>query len=149
MTDIILDKLISLFPKEGTIGIIGVGNLGTQIRDFARNRGLHTLLCDPPRNLEEATELGETFFALWGNGMGGCELTNTEMETFVPLDSLKAADIITIQVPLTNDGPYPTYGLITRDFLDSCKATKILCFSAHDVIAKNASNDPRLFFYKS
>ena len=93
--DILAEKLAT----AKTSGLVGVGQLGTRLRELAEKNGVKTLLCDPPRNLDEATELGESFFNLWGNGMGGCELTGAGLETYLPLDSLAVADVISIQVP--------------------------------------------------
>ena len=70
--DILAEKL----AMAKTIGLVGVGQLGTRLRELAEKKGVKTLLCDPPRNLDEATELGESFFNLWGNGMGILKIKN-------------------------------------------------------------------------
>ena len=127
------------------VGLVGVGKLGTRLRELAEKKGVKTLLCDPPRNLDEATELGESFFNLWGNGMGGCELTGAGLETFLPLDSLAVADVICIQVPLTVEKPFPTVGMITTDFLSKCRQdTCIICFSSREVVAEDVRGDSRI-----
>ena len=139
--DILAEKLAT----AKTIGLVGVGQLGTRLRELAEKKGVKTLLCDPPRNLDEATELGESFFNLWGNGMGGCELTGAGLETFLPLDSLAVADVISIQVPLTVDKPFPTVGLITAEFLSKCRPdTCIICFSSREVVAEDVRGDSRI-----
>ena len=139
--DILAEKLAT----AKTIGLVGVGQLGTRLRELAEKNGVKTLLCDPPRNLDEATELGESFFNLWGNGMGGCELTGAGLETFLPLDSLAAADVISIQVPLTVEKPFPTAGMITAEFLSKCRPdTYIICFSLREVVAEDVRNDSRI-----
>ena len=139
--DILAEKLAT----AKTIGLVGVGQLGTRLRELAEKKGVKTLLCDPPRNLDEATELGESFFNLWGNGMGGCELTGAGLETFLPLDSLAVADVISIQVPLTHDKPFPTAGMITAEFLSKCRPnTCIICFSSREVIAEDVRGDSRI-----
>ncbi|MBR4899666.1 MAG: hypothetical protein IKZ46_01885 [Victivallales bacterium] len=139
--DILAEKLAT----AKTIGLVGVGQLGTQLRELAEKKGVKTLLCDPPRNLDEATELGESFFNLWGNGMGGCELTGAGLETFLPLDSLAVADVISIQVPLTHDKPFPTAGMITDEFLSNCRPdTCIICFSSREVVAEDVRGDSRI-----
>ncbi len=139
--DILAEKL----PSAKTIGLVGVGKLGTRLRELAEKKGVKTLLCDPPRNLDEATELGESFFNLWGNGMGGCELTGAGLETFLPLDSLAVADVISIQVPLTHEKPFPTAGMITAEFLSNCRPdTCIICFSSREVVAEDVRGDSRI-----
>ena len=129
------------------VGLVGVGKLGTRLRELAEKKGVKTLLCDPPRNLDEATELGESFFNLWGNGMGGCELTGAGLETFLSLDSLAVADVISIQVPLTVEKPFPTAGMITAEFLSKCRPdTCIICFSSREVVAEDVRGDSRIHF---
>jgi len=143
--DILAEKLAT----AKTIGLVGVGQLGTRLRELAEKKGVKTLLCDPPRNLDEATELGESFFNLWGNGMGGCELTGAGLETFLPLDSLAVADVISIQVPLTQEKPFPTAGMITAEFLSKCRPnTCIICFSSREVVAEDVRNDSRIQYFE-
>ena len=141
--DILAEKL----AMAKTIGLVGVGQLGTQLRELAEKKGVKTLLCDPPRNLDEATELGESFFKLWGNGMGGCELTGAGLETFLPLDSLATADVICIQVPLTTEKPFSTVGMITAAFLSKCRSDAcIICFSSREVVAEDVRGDSRIHY---
>ena len=141
--DILAEKLAT----AKTIGLVGVGQLGTRLRELAEKKGVKALLCDPPRNLDEATELGESFFNLWGNGMGGCELTGEGLETFLPLDSLAVADVICIQVPLTAEKPFPTVGMITAAFLSKCHSDAcIICFSSREVVAEDVRDDSRIHY---
>ena len=128
-----------------SLGLVGVGRLGSAFRRLAVSRGVKVLLCDPPRSLAEAEELGERFFGLWGNGMGGCELTGEGLETFLPLHSLARADVIAVQVPLTDGGRFPTRGMLGMVFLRECSAgCRILNFSSPDVLTADAQNDPRV-----
>ena len=79
--------------------------------------------------------------------MGGCQLTNVGMETFVPLEKLARATVISIQVPLTQEGKYPTSGMITADFLATCRPdARILCWSSPEVVAPEVRGDKRLVF---
>ena len=85
-----------------TLGIIGVGNVGTRVAALAPALGLRVLLNDPPR---AAAEPG----AMW------CEL-----------DALLAqADIVTLHVPLTDAGPYATRALVDCRFLSNLKTGAI------------------------
>ena len=143
------DILAERLATAKAVGLVGVGKLGTRLRELAEKKGVKTLLCDPPRNLDEATELGESFFNLWGNGMGGCELTGAGLETFLPLDSLAVADVISIQVPLTHEKPFPTAGMITAEFLSKCRPnTCIICFSSREVVAEDVRNDSRIQYFE-
>ena len=63
-------------PHERTLGIVGVGHVGSLVREYAGAWGFRVLCCDPPR-----AAAGE--------------------EGFVTLDELLAgADIVTLHVPL-------------------------------------------------
>ena len=140
-----MNTMENLFTPEDLVGLVGVGKLGTRLLDEARKQGCQVILCDPPRAWAEADELSDTFFDLWGNGMGGCQLTNVGMETFVPLSSLARATLIAIQVPLTTLGRFATAGMITADFLATCRPdARIYCFSDPGVIAPEARRDPRI-----
>lgn len=128
-----------------SVGLVGVGTLGSKLRSIAEEIGCHVILCDPPRNFAEADELSQHFFELWGNGMGGCQVSNEGMEVFVPLESLARADVISVQVPLIDAPPFPTRDLINADFLAHLKPeAKLLCFSSPEVIATNARGDRRI-----
>jgi erythronate-4-phosphate dehydrogenase len=74
--------------KEKTLGIIGVGNVGSKVAKLAEALGLKVLLNDPPRARRE----GERAFV--------------NLETI-----LREADIITLHVPLTLSGEDKTFHL--------------------------------------
>ena len=78
--------------SDKTIGIIGCGNVGSQLRDFARTIGLKPLVYDPL--LAEAS--GDNEF---------CELA-----------AIQRCDIISVHVPLTRDTPYPTHKMLNARF---------------------------------
>ena len=87
-----------------TIGIIGVGNVGGRLADRVTALGLRPLLYDPPRAEHEGTE-GFT----------------TSLDTL-----LTESDIITLHVPLTKDGRYPTQGMVDPAFLKRCSRRPLL-----------------------
>lgn len=67
----VLSTIAALRPDAHTIGIVGVGHVGSIVNRWARANGFRTLLCDPPLGLNE------------------------------PLDQLAAqADVITFHTPL-------------------------------------------------
>jgi erythronate-4-phosphate dehydrogenase len=77
--------------KDKTIGIIGVGNVGSKVEKFARTLGMNVLLNDPPRARIE------------GN------------KPFVMLENvLYNADIVTVHVPLNMAGEDKTYHLFNE-----------------------------------
>ena len=71
-----------------TLGIIGVGNVGSRLDFKAKQLGITTLLNDPPR---QEIEGNKGFFDL-----------NTTLN----------ADIVTFHTPLTFTGSYPTHNLL-------------------------------------
>ncbi len=85
---LLLDSVYN-FPLQGkTIGIIGVGNVGSKVQTLAGSYGLRILLNDPPRAEKE----NNTVFT-------GIEQIMDE------------ADIITFHTPLAVGGEYPTFHL--------------------------------------
>ncbi len=79
--------------SEKTIGIVGVGNVGSKVARLCEIFGMKVLLNDPPRARVEG-----------GKG-------------FVELDEiLKKADIITLHVPLNLEGPDKTFHLADDAF---------------------------------
>jgi erythronate-4-phosphate dehydrogenase len=84
-----LDHKYSL--KDKTIGIIGVGNVGSKIESFAKAIGMNVLLNDPPRARIE--------------GDAGFVMLN---------DILGESDIITVHVPLNIVGTDKTYHLFNE-----------------------------------
>lgn len=134
-----------LFRKGDIVGLVGVGKLGTALQEQAMRMGCELILCDPPRALVEVDELSESFFDLWGNGMGGCQLSNAGMHPFVPLENLSRATVISIQVPVTSAGNYPTASMMTSAFLRKCRPdARILCWSPLEVFAPDARQDARI-----
>lgn len=96
-----LSVLMTLAQKDGwelarqTIGIVGVGHVGSKVARIAQNLGLKVLLNDPPRERAE------------GSG------------AFVSLHQIKKeATMITFHVPLTYSGRDKTYHLADQAFFD-------------------------------
>jgi erythronate-4-phosphate dehydrogenase len=93
-------KSVTLRGK--TLGVVGVGNVGSKVLRNARALGLQVLLNDPP--LADAS--GD--------------------RKFLPLDALMDCDFITLHVPLTKEGPYPTYHLFDAKQLGRMKPGAVL-----------------------
>ncbi|MBQ9475121.1 MAG: 4-phosphoerythronate dehydrogenase [Bacteroidales bacterium] len=86
-------------PQELTLGIVGVGNVGSKVTKVASAFGMKTLLCDPPRAERE--------------GCGG----------FVPLkEILEESDILTLHVPLTES----TRQMINEKSLEQARKLRML-----------------------
>jgi len=78
----------SFHLSDKTLGIIGVGNVGSRLDFKAKQLGITTLLNDPPRQEIEGKE------------------------NFVDLNTALSADIVTFHSPLTFSGSHPTYNLL-------------------------------------
>jgi erythronate-4-phosphate dehydrogenase len=98
-----------------TIGIVGVGNVGSKVDKLAKAIGMNVLLCDPPRQRRE----------------GGNQ--------FVPLAELvKKSDIITFHVPLNRNGEDKTFHMADERFFESFAESKIIFNSSRgEVIETN------------
>ena len=75
-----------------TLGIVGVGNVGSKVEKFARTIGMNVLLCDPPRARLEGKKNFHSLNAL-----------------------LSESDIVTVHVPLNVVGEYYTYHLFNEE----------------------------------
>ena len=129
------------------LGLLGVGSFGNKIRSFALSLGIppeNILLCDPPRSREEAEEINDALHTDWGNGMGGCYFSSEIKDTFLPLSSLAKADILSIQIPLTEENK----DLIGKEFLSLCSPKiKILSFSPEEIFEKEVRKQENIFFF--
>jgi erythronate-4-phosphate dehydrogenase len=86
--------------KGKTLGIIGVGNVGSLVAKKARGLGLSVLLNDPPRQEREPHNV----------------------HIFTSLEKLLAlADIVTLHVPLNRTGQYPTFHMANKNFFKQMK----------------------------
>jgi erythronate-4-phosphate dehydrogenase len=84
--------------KDKTLGIIGVGNVGSKVEKFARSIGMNVLLNDPPRARMEG-----------------------EMN-FYSLDTvLSGSDILTVHVPLNLVGQDQTWHLFNDESFQKIK----------------------------
>ena len=107
-----MQQTVSLQWKDDTIGIVGVGHVGTAVwRTLAELGCRHLLLCDPPRAL--AGDLPPD---------GGVWASMAQLQA--------EADIITLHIPLTTDGEYPTHHLASADFFNSLSRQPVVINAA-------------------
>lgn len=101
-----------------TLGVIGVGNVGRLAVRKARALGMNVLMNDPPRK-RQAIATGDM----------------TEAATFVELDELLAdADIITLHVPITKDGPDRTFHLADKTFFEKMRPGAVFINAARGTV---------------
>ncbi len=97
-----------------TIGIVGVGNVGTKVAKLAETLGMNILLNDPPREQVEGKK------------------------NFVSLNQVKEeADIISFHVPLSKTGPGKTYHLGDSGFFKNLKKKSIIINSSRGPVIDN------------
>ena len=102
-----------------TIGIVGVGNVGSRVAKVAQILGLHVLLNDPPRQKVENNNL------------------------FVPLEQIqREADFISFHVPLQKQGEFRTEALADENFFRNLRRAPFLINSSRgEVVCGEALKD--------
>lgn len=100
--------------KGLTLGIVGVGHVGTIVARWASELGYRVLLNDPPRAEVERNE------------------------NFVSLDRIKAeSDIITFHTPMVKQGRFATWHLCDAHFLQEIPRCRLLLNAARGGICDN------------
>jgi erythronate-4-phosphate dehydrogenase len=100
---------------DKTIGIVGVGNVGSRVAKACSTLGMRILLNDPPRAEKEK---------------------NTEI--FVDLETIKhEADIITFHTPLAKSGKYKTHHLADDNFFASLAKRPFIINAARGSVTDN------------
>ncbi len=112
--------------RNTTLGIIGVGHVGSRVARMAELLGMEVLLNDPPRQREE----GDAGFVALG-------------------ELLASSDIVTLHVPLNREGRDKTLGMVDEFFVSRMKAGAILINSSRgpviaDAIVKEALRNGHL-----
>lgn len=97
--------------SQYTIGIVGVGHVGSIVERWARGLEMNVMVCDPPRMRAEGGDQWSTL---------------TEIA--------EKADIITFHTPLNREGEDATYHLADDKFFASLKRSPIIINSARGPI---------------
>ena len=98
-----------------TLGIVGVGNVGSRTARLAEAIGLRVLRNDPPL----ARQTGDPIY--------------------LPMKALAEADIVTFHVPLTREGPDATYQMIDARLLGMLKPGTVLLNTSRGNVAEPAA----------
>lgn len=100
---ILLQESKGINLSEATIGIIGVGNVGSKVVKVAQELGMRVLLNDLPREDKEGKQ------------------------NFSSLQTLaKECNVLTFHVPLYKEGKYRTYHLADTAFFQSLKQKPVI-----------------------
>lgn len=98
-------------PEECTLGIVGVGHVGSLVKEYAEAWGFRVLCCDPPREERE--------------GLGFRSLEEVARE----------ADIITFHTPLDET----TFHLVDEHLLAMMKPETVVINSSRGAVVDNAA----------
>ncbi len=112
----LLQKEKGITLSEATIGIVGVGSVGSQVEKLARALGMKVLLNDPPRARRE----------------GNC--------CFSTLDEIcEKADIITFHTWLDTETEDKTYHLANEDFFAQLQRKPIIINTSRGEVVKTSA----------
>lgn len=101
--------------KQTTVGVVGVGHVGTRVARAAEQLGCRVLLNDPPR--QAAGHIG-----------------------FVSLEQLAdECDVLTFHTPLVREGKWPTLHLADAKLLQSLRKKPVLINSGRGEVVDNAA----------
>jgi erythronate-4-phosphate dehydrogenase len=96
-----------------TVGIVGAGNTGSRLSEKLTALGIKYLLCDP-------------LLAKQGDA-----------RQFSSLEEILACDVISLHVPLTVEGEYPTYHMIDEAKLAELSSKQILINACRGEVVDN------------
>lgn len=96
-------------PEEYTLGIVGVGSVGSLVKQYAEAWGFRVMACDPPK----AKYLDEVFFSIE--------------------ELARECDIITLHTPLDKS----THHLISRDIIAMMKPEATIINASRGAVADN------------
>lgn len=98
-----------------SLGVVGAGTIGGSVADRAEKLGMKVLRNDPP--LQEAGTPGH-----WHD-----------------LQEILDCDIITLHVPLTNDGPHPTFHLFNEEKFSKLTDQTYFINASRGAVADNSA----------
>jgi len=105
-----------------TVGIVGVGNVGSELAEKLARLGFRVKLCDPPR----------------------AEHQSEGTDTFVDLDEALACDIVSLHTPLTRESAHPTFHMIGERELAALTSEQLLINAGRGEVIDTAALRERL-----
>ncbi|WP_262460277.1 4-phosphoerythronate dehydrogenase [Alloalcanivorax balearicus] len=108
--------------RDSSVGIVGLGNVGSRVAQWLSALGVTVLACDPP-------------------------LQRAGADTVVPLtdlDTVLAADLVTLHVPLTRQGPDATFHMLDRERLLRLGPRQTLLSTCRGAVIDNQALRERL-----
>lgn len=120
VAEYVMTALLELEASDGldlqgkTLGIVGLGNVGSRLKPLAEAFGLRVLACDPPQQ-----ERG--------------------VEGLVSAHDVWQADIVSLHVPLVKSGPHATFHLGNETRLRALRPDAVLINTARGDVVDNAA----------
>lgn len=108
----VLDGVLERLLRGGLVGIIGLGNVGSRLRERLQRLGISVIAYDPL--LPPADHLRS-------------------------LDEVLAADVVCCHTPLTRTGPYPTWHLLDEHRLRQLRPGAVLLNAGRGGMLDNAA----------
>lgn len=105
---------------KATVGIVGLGNVGSRLQAALKDIGISVLVCDPPKQLSYQRR-GDT----------------SQAETFSSLEEVLAADIVSFHVPKVTEGPFATHHLLNFERLQSLKKGALIINTSRGSVIDN------------
>lgn len=102
-------------PEGKSIGIVGVGNVGSKVVKFSELLGLRVLKNDPPLQRKNPDE------------------------KFYSLEEVLKCDIVTLHTPLTFEGDDKTFHLLDEEKLSQLKDNSILINTSRGAVIDNSA----------
>lgn len=99
--------------KDKVLGVVGVGNIGSKVVKIGNALGMKVLQNDPP--LQKINK----------------------RNNYADLDEILQADIITLHIPLTMEGEYKTYHLLSENNLNKIRKDAILINTSRGSVVDN------------
>jgi erythronate-4-phosphate dehydrogenase len=103
-----------------TLGVVGIGNVGSKVVRFAKTLGFKILMNDPPLERKFGSQ------------------------EFVSLDRILDCDVITLHVPLYKSGIDKTVHLINEERLNRIKSGTVFINASRGAVIDNAALKKRL-----
>lgn len=111
---LLLERCHAFTLRGSTLGVVGVGHVGSRVARVGKNLGMKVLLCDPPR---AERETGTKFFKLE--------------------ELAQQCDIITFHTPLTREGAHPTFHLANKAFFHSLSKSPFIINTSRGEVVDN------------
>ncbi|WP_371195856.1 4-phosphoerythronate dehydrogenase [Glaciecola sp. SC05] len=119
VAEYILASMFMLAERQGfmlqdkTVGIVGLGNVGQALEALLQALDIHMVKYDPPRAELDASFVSASF------------------------EEVISADIISLHVPLTRSGNYPTEHMFNAEVLEKLTAQQILINACRGEVLDN------------